>query len=41
MEEAYEAALARAGGLEVAKPKAVWEGLKDEWPDITLQNVKW
>lgn len=39
MEEAYEAALASVGGLEVAKPKAVYDAMTagGAWPDVTLQ----
>ncbi|EFN58253.1 hypothetical protein CHLNCDRAFT_142186 [Chlorella variabilis] len=41
MEEAYEAALEQLGGLEVAKPKTMLDVLQPEFPELTLQHVKW
>lgn len=39
MEEAYDAAVAQCGGLDAAKPKAVFEAMQatGEFPDLTLQ----
>lgn len=36
MEEAYEAALEQLGGLDAAKPKAVYELLQDEFPQLSV-----
>ncbi|KAL4443692.1 hypothetical protein ABPG75_011429 [Micractinium tetrahymenae] len=41
LEEAYEAAVARQGGLHSARPKALLEALQPEFPELTLQIVKW
>ena len=37
MEEAFNTALQRAGGLAKAKPKGVHEKLQAEFPELTLQ----
>ena len=39
MEEAYDAAVGQCGGLDAAKPKAVFEAMQatGEFPDLTLQ----
>ena len=41
LEEAYEAEVARQGGLYAARPKAVFEALLPQFPELTLQVVKW
>lgn len=41
LEEAYEGAVRRLGGLHEARPKALLEALQGEFPDLTLQNIKW
>ncbi|PRW50934.1 g2-like myb family transcription factor [Chlorella sorokiniana] len=40
LEAAYEAAVARFGGLAAATPKPVFEALQDDFPELTLQHVK-
>lgn len=37
MEEAYEAAIEQLGGLDNAKPKAVYDLLADEFPVLSVQ----
>lgn len=45
MEEAYQAALEKVGGLDAAKPRALLDELQDEFPFLTLQaranNQNW
>lgn len=41
LEEAYEAEVARQGGLHSARPKALLEALQPEFPELTLQIIKW
>jgi len=40
MEEAYEAEVARQGGLSAARPKALLDALQPEFPQLTLQIIK-
>lgn len=41
MDEAYEEALERVGGLDAAKPRAVLEEMAAEFPTLTAQAIKW
>jgi len=40
LEEAYEAEVARQGGLHSARPKALLDALQPEFPELTLQIIK-
>lgn len=41
LEAAYEAEVARLGGLHAARPKQLLDALLPDFPDLTLQVVKW
>lgn len=41
LEEAYEAAVARMGGLHSARPKALLTELQPDFPELTLPIIKW
>lgn len=41
LEEVYEAEVARQGGLHAARPKALLDALQEQFPELTLQIVKW
>ena len=41
LEEAYEAAVEAQGGLQAARPKQLLDALQAEFPELTLQVVKW